>query len=120
MADKDIRGRAGELRAARYLTAQGFTLLDRNWRCADGEIDIVAARGEELVVVEVKTRRTDRYGHPFEAVDARKRKRLWRLAGAWVLAHPELARGHRVRLDVVGVTGEAPATAVVEHLVDVR
>ena len=120
MADKDVRGRAGEERAASHLRDLGYTVLDRNWRCAAGELDIVAARGADLVVVEVKTRRSAAYGHPFEAVDARKRKRLWRLAGAWVLAHPELARGHRVRLDVVGVTGEDPATAVVEHLVDVR
>lgn len=120
MADKDVRGRAGEDRAARYLVAEGFTVLDRNWRCPAGELDIVVARGGDLVVVEVKTRRTDWFGHPFEAVDARKLKRLWRLAGAWVLAHPDRARGRRVRVDVVGVTGEDPATAVIEHLVDLR
>lgn len=120
MADKDVRGKAGEDRAARFLIAEGFTVLDRNWRCPAGELDIVAARGGDLVVVEVKTRRTDWFGHPFEAVHGRKRTRLWRVAGAWVLAHPEQVRGLRLRLDVIGVTGEDPATAIVEHLVDIR
>jgi len=120
MAEKDDRGRAGEDRAARYLEAQGYRLLARNWRCATGELDIVATRGRDLVVVEVKTRRTDWFGHPFEAVHARKRDRLWRLSCAWVLAHPEQARGRRLRLDVIGITGEDPGTAVLEHLEDVR
>ncbi len=120
MAAKDDRGRAGEQRASEHLRARGFTVLDRNWRCAAGEIDIVAALGRELVVVEVKTRRTEWFGHPFEAVDKRKRDRLWRLACAWVSAHPEHARRRRLRVDVIGITGEDPATAVLEHLVDLR
>ena len=120
MADKDVRGRAGEERAARYLTENGYTVLDRNWRCRAGELDIVAGRGGELVVVEVKTRRTDGFGHPFEAVDARKRDRLWRVACAWIAAHPDLAGRRRLRLDVIGVTGDDPASAAIEHLVDLR
>jgi len=120
MADKDDRGRAGEERAARHLQEHGYTLIARNWRCPSGELDIVATRGGDLVVVEVKTRRTDWFGHPFEAIHARKRERLWRLSCAWVVAHPELARGHRLRLDVIGITGEDPATAVLEHLEDIR
>jgi len=120
MADKDERGRAGEERAARHLQAEGYTLLDRNWRCASGELDIVAARGRELVVVEVKTRRTEWFGHPFEAVDRRKRDRLWRLSCAWIAAHPDLSRRRRLRIDVIGITGEDPGSAVLEHLEDLR
>jgi putative endonuclease len=120
MAAKDERGRAGEQRAAQHLELTGYTVLDRNRRCPRGEIDIVAARGRELVVVEVKTRRTEWFGHPFAAVDQRKRDRLWRLSCAWIVAHPELARGRRLRLDVIGITGEDPATAVLEHLEDLR
>lgn len=120
MADKDERGRAGEQRAAQHLQANGFTVLDRNWRCATGEVDIVAAEGRDLVIVEVKTRRTEWFGHPFYAVDRRKRDRLWRLGCAWVTAHPELARRRRLRLDVIGITGEDPVTAVLEHLMDLR
>lgn len=120
MADKDERGRAGEERAARYLRDAGYDILDRNWRCPQGEIDIVAATGRQLVIVEVKTRRTALFGHPFEAVDARKRGRLWRLARAWSHAHPEHASGRVLRLDAVGVTGSDPRSAIIEHLEDLR
>ncbi len=120
MADKDERGRAGEARAAAHLTARGWTILDRNWRCAQGEVDIVAERGRVLAVVEVKARRSDAYGHPFEAVDERKLGRLNRLAIAWCAAHPDLARSRVLRVDVIGITGADPATARLEHLEDVR
>ncbi len=120
MADKDVRGRAGEERAVRHLRAQGYDVVDRNWRCAQGELDIVATHGRDLVVVEVKTRRTEWFGHPFEAVDARKRARLWRVACAWVREHPHAARGRQLRVDLIGITGEDPATAVLEHLEDLR
>lgn len=120
MAAKDDLGRAGEERARVHLERAGYRVLDRNWRVRDGELDIVAARGRHLVVVEVKTRRSEWFGHPFAAIDARKRDRLWRLACAWVVAHPEMARGRRLRLDVIGVTGPDPSTAVVEHLEDLR
>lgn len=118
MATKDELGRAGEDRAAAYLTDDGYRILSRNWRCAHGEIDIVAVRGETLVVVEVKTRRTEDYGHPFEAIDARKAQRLWRLAMAWLAAHPDEARGRRLRVDAIGLVGADPAHARLEHLED--
>ena len=120
MADKDVLGRAGEDRAARYLEESGYGVLDRNWRIRDGELDLVVARAGELVVVEVKTRRGDGFGHPFEAIDARKRRRLWRLAVAWIAAHPDEAQGRRLRIDAIGLTGPDPATAVLEHLEDLQ
>lgn len=119
MAAKDERGRSGEARAAQYLSDAGYTIFARNWRCAVGEIDIVALRDDEVVIVEVKSRRSDSYGHPFEAVDARKRARLWRLATTWAAVHPA-ARGRRLRVDVIGVTGRDATTARIEHLEDVR
>jgi len=120
MAAKDERGRAGEERAARHLTERGYDILDRNWRHRQGEIDIVAGTRTELVVVEVKMRRTEWFGHPFEAVDARKRDRLWRLACAWIAANPDRVRGRRLRLDVIGITGEDVDSAIVEHIEDLR
>jgi putative endonuclease len=120
MADKDVLGRAGEDRAARYLEQLGFEILDRNWRCRAGEIDVVAADASTVVVVEVKTRRGEAYGHPFEALDARKRARLWRLAVAWAVAHRDQVQGRRLRIDAVGLIGAEPATARLEHLVDVE
>lgn len=119
MAAKDDLGRAGEARAVRFLTDGGYLILDRNWRCPQGEIDIVAVRRGVLCVVEVKTRSSVSYGHPFEAVDARKLRRLWRLAHAWIAVHPEEVRGLRLRIDVIGIVGPDPDTGVLEHLVDV-
>jgi putative endonuclease len=120
MAAKDVLGRAGEERAARYLQAQGYTVLDRNWRVRDGEIDLVAATPGDLVVVEVKTRSGEGFGHPFEAIDRRKQARLWRLAFAWVAAHPDEAQGRRLRLDVIAIIGPDPGSGSLEHLEDLR
>jgi putative endonuclease len=118
MAEKDVLGRAGEDRAARYLAQCGYRVIDRNWRCREGELDLVATRDDSLVVVEVKTRRSVGFGHPFEAVDDRKRRRLWRLAMAWIAAHPAEAQGRRLRIDVIGLVGADPSEATLEHLVD--
>jgi putative endonuclease len=120
MAAKDVLGRGGEERAARYLESHGYDVLDRNWRIRDGELDLVVARPGELVVVEVKTRRGEGFGHPFEAVDRRKQARLWRLAVAWIAAHPNQAQGRQLRIDAIAITGNDPATAVLEHLEDLR
>ncbi|MEV5071397.1 YraN family protein [Microbacterium sp. LMI12-1-1.1] len=120
MADKDVLGRAGEDRAARYFETQGFTVLARNWRSREGELDLVVADGAAVVVVEVKTRRGEEFGHPFEAIDARKRVRLWRLGVAWASQHRELVQGRRLRIDAIGLTGTEPSTARLEHLVDVE
>ena len=120
MAAKDDLGRAGECRAAQHLLARGYRILDRNWRCAQGEIDIVACGDGVLVFVEVKTRRSLAFGHPFEAVDARKRERLWRLAHAWAARHPEQSRGRARRVDAIGIVGADPATGALEHLEDLR
>ena len=120
MAQKDAFGRAGEDRAARYLQEQGYAVLDRNWRCRSGEIDLVVTRDAHLVVVEVKTRRGEGFGHPFEAIDARKRTRLWRLAVEWAAAHRDVVQGRRLRIDAIGLTGADPRTARLEHLVDVE
>ena len=120
MAEKDRLGRAGEDRAARYLAEHGYEVVARNWRCAAGEIDLVAVDEESVVVVEVKTRRSDGFGHPFEAIDARKRARLWSLAVAWCAAHRDHVQGRRLRIDAIGLTGADPASAALEHLVDVE
>ncbi|MFT4258653.1 YraN family protein [Microbacterium sp.] len=118
MAAKDDLGRAGEERAVRYLTTCGYEILDRNWRCAQGEIDIVASDAGVLCVVEVKTRRSIAFGHPFEAVDARKLRRLWQLAHAWIDAHPERPRVPRVRLEAIGIVGADVDAGTLEHLRD--
>lgn len=119
MADKDVLGRAGEERAARYLEAQGYRVLDRNWRTREGELDLVVASARDLVVVEVKTRRGEAFGHPFEAIDERKRRRLWRLSMAWIAAHAGEVQGRRLRIDAIGIVGPDPAMGALEHLQDI-
>lgn len=120
MAAKDVLGRAGEDRAAHHLTLTGHRVVDRNWRCPEGELDLVAVTADAVVFVEVKTRSSDRFGDPLEAVDGRKRARLWRLAQRWRHEHPDQSAGRMVRLDVIGITGSDPRTGRLVHLEDIR
>ncbi|MGL3151881.1 YraN family protein [Microbacterium sp. A82] len=120
MAAKDDLGRAGEERAAQHLIERGYQILARNWRCSQGEIDIVAERDGALCIVEVKTRRSIDFGHPFEAVDERKKERLWRLGYAWCRDHADLAKNRMLRIDVIGIIGGDPTAGQLEHLVDLR
>ena len=107
-------GARGERIAAAYLTDVGLRVLDRNWRCRDGELDIVAREGDALVFCEVKTRRGVGYGHPVEAVTPAKRRRLRTLAQRWLAAHDEHAP--ELRFDVVGVLVRRTGPALVTHL----
>jgi putative endonuclease len=111
---KDALGRYGEEVVARHLASAGLVILDRNWRCAAGEIDIVAADGDALVICEVKTRRRTTCGGPLEAVTATKVRRLRSLALHWLASrgmHPA-----QVRFDVVGVLQPERGKAVVTHV----
>ncbi|GAA4247887.1 YraN family protein [Dactylosporangium darangshiense] len=94
-------GGFGERVACRYLVSQGLVLLDRNWRSRAGELDVVARDGDDVVFVEVKTRRSTRYGQPIEALVPAKVRRLRTLARMWLAAND--IRGEQVRFDVVGV-----------------
>ena len=107
-------GSYGEGLAARHLTAQGMVVLDRNWRCDAGEIDLVLRDGPVLVVCEVKTRRGDAYGSPHEAVDAAKAARLQVLAARWMEARG--VRPPDVRVDLVAVLAPAAGAARVDHV----
>ncbi len=112
-------GRAGEQYAVEYLRTQDMVVIERNWRCREGEIDVVAVdqRADVLVVVEVKTRRTTTYGSPVEAVTPVKAARLRRLAAAWMREHPIAVSG--VRVDVVGLLVRSGRQPVIEHVRDV-
>ena len=118
MAAKDELGVRGERIAEHHLVRRGLTLLDRNWRCPQGEIDLVLRDGDEVVFVEVKTRSSVAFGHPLEAITAAKLARLRRLAGAWCEAHPGASgRGaNRIRIDAVAVIAPRDLPAIVEHL----
>ena len=107
-------GAHGERIAAAFLTDAGLRVLDRNWRCREGELDIVARDAGALVFCEVKTRRGTGYGHPAEAVTLAKQRRIRTLAQRWLAVHDEHAP--EIRFDVVGVLVRRDEPALVTHL----
>ena len=112
-AQRVALGAYGERLAVRALVDAGLEILDRNWRCRQGEIDIVAATGGTVVVCEVKTRRGARFGPPAAAITAAKAERLHRLGAAWLAAHGR--SGARLRVDVVSIVLSGRGQRV-EHL----
>ena len=112
--DRSALGAYGERVAVRLLGDSGLQVLDRNWRCRAGELDVVARDGAALVFCEVKTRRAVGFGHPVEAVTPDKQRRLRGLARAWLAAHDHHAPN--LRFDVVGVLVPPHGPARVVHL----
>ncbi len=113
-------GRAAEEAAAQFLKTHGAQVLLRNYRCRCGELDIVARCGEELALVEVRSRSSEAFGGAAASVDAAKRRRLIRAAARLLQERPELAR-LRVRFDVVAVKdplGTAPRIEWIKHAFD--
>lgn len=94
-------GMWGEQLAVDYLQKCGWTVLERNWRCRYGELDIVAADAATVVFVEVKTRAGDRYGDVVTAVTPAKVRRLRRLAGLWLAGQDRQWSG--LRIDVIAI-----------------
>jgi putative endonuclease len=111
---KRLLGQRGEAIAARHLTGLGMEVIDRNWRCDAGEIDLVLRDGRVLVVCEVKTRTSIAFGTPLEAIDQRKLDRLRRLAARWLRAHD--CHPDDVRIDMVGVLAPPGLPVEIEHV----
>ena len=112
---KDHLGRAGEDEAVRYLEQRGWQILGRNWRCRDGESDIIARDGRTVVFVEVRTRSSDRFGHPLETITPLKVRRLRRLAYRY--AHDHHLRGQYLRIDVIGIIRPSHGPSHLTHVV---
>lgn len=90
-------GTFGEKAVADFLTSRGFLIVERNWRIKEGEIDIIATSPDKtFVFVEVKTRTSQAYGHPLEAITREKAHRLQRLALAWLATHQCLGSDYQV------------------------
>lgn len=106
-------GQIGEDIAANFLSECGFAILDRNWRCKRGEIDIVARDGNVLVFCEVKTRRSLSHGHPSEAVTYRKIESFRSGALDWLANHKIRSSG--MRFDVVSIVYCADGTSTISH-----
>jgi len=107
-------GAYGERLAARHLEEHGLVLLQRNWRCADGEIDLILRDGDDVVFCEVKTRRTAAFGPPAAAIDHRKVRRLRHLASRWLTESG--VRAERIRFDVVEVRPQPRGRAHLSHI----
>ena len=100
--NKDL-GDFGEQAAAEHLMGKGYTILERNYRCRAGELDLVARKEQWLVFVEVKTRSSRRYGQPAEAVGYKKQIHMRRVAAHYLSCHPTR---QEIRFDVVEVYAE--------------
>ena len=110
-------GRRGEDLAVGYLRADGWQILDRNFRLGRNEVDIVAAKGRVLAFVEVKCRRGVGFGHPLEAINRKKRLEIARVARGW-LRQRTVPVGGLVRFDAVGVIWSEGGRAEVLHVPD--
>lgn len=111
-----MTGAEGERIAAEFLLKQGYRILERNFRTALGEIDIVAQDGKMLVFVEVKARSGDRFGAPQFAVDTRKQAKMSRVALAYLSQKKNDTL--ECRFDVVGIIQDSNGATSIEHLKD--
>ncbi len=89
-------GAEGETLVASYLQGQGAVIIARNWRIKEGEIDLVARLDGKLLFVEVKSRTSDKFGHPLEAIGPEKANRLQRLALAWIATHDQWGADYQI------------------------
>ncbi|MEV4346125.1 YraN family protein [Actinoplanes sp. NPDC049596] len=107
-------GAYGERVAAQHLMDLGYVILARNWRCADGELDLVLRDGDDLVICEVKTRLNSNFGPPAEAITPSKVRKIRRLARRWL---DESGLSHReIRFDVVEVLPQQRGATQIQHL----
>ena len=104
MAYRQALGRWGEDRVVRWYRRHGFEILERNWRCRHGELDVIVRRGPLVAVCEVKTRSSLAFGTPAEAVGWQKQRRIRRLATQW-LSEQERSGAVQLRFDVAEVVG---------------
>lgn len=111
-------GRLGEQAAAEHLIRRGFQIVERNYRTRWGELDIVAYDGRTLAFCEVKTRRLSASGRdPLESVHSRKRSKVRKMAGHWLIERTERPYADNVRFDAIGVTYDTAGRLVrLDHL----
>lgn len=105
MANRRRIGTEYEKKALSYLEEKGYRLIEKNFRCRTGEIDLIAWEEKVLVFLEVKYRRGEAYGYPAEAVDTRKQRTICRVADYYRLTH-EISEIQACRFDVVAIKGD--------------
>lgn len=110
---KQVLGKEGERIAEKYLRKKGYRLVERNYRCPVGEVDLIALDRRVIVFVEVKTRSDDRFGVPLESVHRRKQQKMIKTALFFLTQH---RLDHReARFDVIGIS-LGHRESVVEHI----
>lgn len=114
MADHNVLGKKGEDLAAAYLTKKGYKILERNWRSGKDEIDIIALKSDQLIIVEVKTRSTDYFGEPEEAVTLKKQMFLVRATDKYV---NQFEFDEQIRYDIISIILRPNANKV-HHIKD--
>lgn len=95
------KGKMGENEAIKYLISQGYRIVDRNYRTKLGEIDIIAIKSNVLVFVEVKTRTSAKYGYPYEAVNWKKREKIYKTSLIYIKY--KKMEGYQIRYDIIEV-----------------
>jgi putative endonuclease len=116
-ARRQALGRWGEQAAADYLSAHGYTVLERNLHTAHGELDLVAVKQDLLVFVEVKTRSSHSFGYPEDSVTLRKQAHLLSAAQEYLERHPE--SGETWQFDVLAIEGRPGIKPIIEHFENV-
>lgn len=101
MAEHNLTGNTGEALAAAWLAERGYIIIDRNWRHSRWEVDIIAEKGNILHFVEVKTRRTRKFGHPEENVDRKKIQNLINAAEEYLYQQP---KWKRIQFDILSIS----------------
>ena len=115
MAIHNELGRWGEDYAADFLVAQGYRIVERNWRFGHHDIDIIASKGNEIVFVEVKTRRSNAYIEPETAVDYRKMLSIRRAANNYIKKYDI---EQMVRFDIIAICKNEGKDATLNHIED--
>ncbi|BHH83998.1 YraN family protein [Desulforhopalus sp. 52FAK] len=110
---RQILGMEGEASAARFLKRKGYTIIEKNYRCSYGEIDLIVQDGDTLVFVEVKTRTSKDFGGPAAAVNHRKQVQISKTAHNFLT---ELKKDTNARFDVVSILMEKNREVQIDHL----
>ncbi len=115
MAEHNELGKAGEALAQQYLLKKRYTILQTNYKVRNIELDIIAKTKKTIVFVEVKTRSSEAFGMPEEAVDARKQQRIVRAANTFMQQYPD---DYEARFDIIAVVMKAGAKPEIRHTED--
>lgn len=113
--EKQVKGNRGEEKAVEYLQSNGYTILERNWQIGHLEVDIIASNEDFLVIVEVKTRKSNTFGEPEEFVTLQKQRNLIRAASAYIT---KFGITKEVRFDIVSVILNEQQSEEVKHIPD--